>query len=80
MPRAKSSRERARLLELLKKIRADAGITQVEMAKRLGQPQSFVSKYESGERGLDVLELLYVCKAAGISIGQFLQHLEEDEK
>ena len=39
------------------------GLTQQEVASRLGKPQSFVSKYESGERRLDVVEFLLVCNA-----------------
>jgi len=65
------------LLELLRQIRRDADLRQVDLAERLGQPQSFVSKYESGERRLDILELRSVCKAAGISLPQFVARLEE---
>lgn len=41
-------------------------LTQAELADRLGRPQSFVSKYETSERRLDVLELVEVCEALGI--------------
>ncbi len=54
-------------LARLKTVRKEAGITQQELAKRLGKPQSFVSKYENGERRLDVVEFLYVAKALGVS-------------
>ncbi len=50
---------------------------QVDMATALGMPQSYVSKYESGERRLDPLELYAVCKAAGISLSQFAKRLEK---
>jgi len=80
MPRGKSGRDRTRLLGLLKRVRIDAGLTQAQMAKKLGQPQSFVSKYESGERRLDILELKQVCRASGISTLDFLALLEEGEK
>jgi len=43
--------------------RQQMGLTQAEVALRLGKPQSFVSKYESGERRLDVIEFLEVCEA-----------------
>lgn len=46
-----------RFLARLKLARAAAGLTQVQVAKRLGRPQSFVSKSESGERRLDPVEL-----------------------
>lgn len=42
------------------------GLTQAELASRLGKPQSFVSKYESGERRLDVVEFVSVCDALGM--------------
>jgi transcriptional regulator with XRE-family HTH domain len=42
------------------------GLTQAELASRLGKPQSFVSKYESGERRLDVMEFVFVCDALGV--------------
>ncbi len=43
--------------------RMAAGLTQVELAKRMGKPQSFISKYENAERRLDVVEFMLVCRA-----------------
>ena len=51
-----SARYRA-FLARLKSARLEAGLTQVQVAKALGKPQSFVSKCESGERRVDVVEL-----------------------
>jgi DNA-binding transcriptional regulator YiaG len=65
------------LLTLLRQVRLDAKLRQVDLAERLGQPQSFVSKYESGERRLDILELRSLCKLVGISLEQFVAKLEE---
>jgi len=65
------------LLALLRQIRLDAKLRQVDLAERLGQPQSFVSKYESGERRLDILELRSLCKAVGITLEQFVTKLEQ---
>lgn len=45
-------------LRALRKARVDAGLTQVDVARALGKPQSFVSKCESGERRVDVVELM----------------------
>lgn len=47
------------------------------MADRLDLPQSFVSKYESGERRLDIVELRVVCQALGVNLTDFLGHFEE---
>jgi transcriptional regulator with XRE-family HTH domain len=69
--------QRAKLLFLLKEIRQKNGITQVELAHKLGVPQSFVSKYESGERQLDILELRQICQFIGISFENFVRQLEE---
>lgn len=68
--------QREKLQALLKRIRQDKGIRQVELAERLGVPQSFISKYESGDRRLDVLELRQVCDAIGISLQEFIRKLE----
>ena len=64
------------LLDLLRKIRKDAGLRQDDVAERLGRPQSFVSKYESGERRLDILELYDVCGAIGVTLNDFVKQLQ----
>lgn len=64
------------LLDLLRNIRKDAGLRQDDVAERLGRPQSFVSKYESGERRLDILELYDVCEALGLKLNNFVEKLE----
>lgn len=55
-----------RLIELLVQARKDAGMTQAELGKRLGQRQTFVSKFELGERRLDVAEFVTVSRAIGV--------------
>jgi len=69
--------QREKLLILLKEIRQRQGLTQVELAEKLGVPQSFISKYESGERQLDILELRQICQFTGISFDNFVRQLEE---
>ncbi|MGO9574295.1 MAG: helix-turn-helix domain-containing protein [Terriglobales bacterium] len=49
-------------MKRLKRARIDAGLTQVEVAKLLSRPQSFISKSESGERRVDFVELLHLAK------------------
>jgi transcriptional regulator with XRE-family HTH domain len=68
--------QQRRLQALLRQIRIDAKLRQSDLAERLGQPQSFVSKYESGERRLDLLELRQICQAVGTSLEAFVRRLE----
>ena len=63
---------------LLRQIRQEAGLTQVQLAERLDIPQTWISNYERGERKLDVLELRQVCKALGIRFLDFMARLESD--
>lgn len=71
------SHQQEKLQILLRRIRQDKEIRQIELAEKLGVPQSFVSKYESGERRLDILEIRQICKKVGISIDDFVRQLEE---
>lgn len=66
-----------RMVRLLRQLRIAAGLRQADVAARLHKPQSFVSKYETGERRLDILELREVCRAIGVSLPQFIARLEE---
>lgn len=63
---------KTRLANLLRQIRLDANITQLQLAEKIGQTQSYVSKYENGEQRLDLIELETVCKAIGISLTDFV--------
>lgn len=49
-----------KLISFLVQIRKEAGMTQDQVAKALGKPQSYVSKYENGERSLDFIEVIDV--------------------
>jgi transcriptional regulator with XRE-family HTH domain len=62
----------SQFLGKLKQARAEAGLTQVEVAGRLKRPQSFVSKIESGERRVDVVELSELAKLYGKQVDFFL--------
>ena len=72
--------EKKRFLSLLRQMRLDAGLRQEDLAEKLGEPQSFVSRYECGERRLDVLELRQICRIMGISLSEFVRRLEGDSK
>jgi ribosome-binding protein aMBF1 (putative translation factor) len=65
VPKSAFSRKQRQLRALLTEARRDAGITQAALAWTLKRHQSFVSKYERGERRLDVVEFLEVTKALG---------------
>ncbi len=71
------SRRQLEFRRLLKELRQGAGLRQQDIAASIDEPQSFVSKYESGERRLDVLELREVCQGLGISLANFVAMLEK---
>lgn len=64
----------------LTEARQKNNLTQQEVASRIGKPQSYISKYESGERRLDVVEFLDVCKALGVKPISILRGLETDDQ
>lgn len=72
------TQQHQRLCELLVEARKKAGLTQVEVAERLGKPQSFVAKYEGGERRLDVIEFLAVADVIGVVPASLLDLLRGD--
>ncbi|NNE35033.1 MAG: helix-turn-helix transcriptional regulator [Rhodothermales bacterium] len=73
MQKSLSSSKQKSFLGLLRQVREEAGLRQVDVAERLNQPQSFVSKYEAGERRLDLLELELVCEACGTELEAFVR-------
>lgn len=79
MPRSRSSPRHQRLGQLLAEARQAAGLTQVELAARLHRPQSYVSKYESGERRLDVIELMEAADGIGCRVEEVIAALRAAE-
>jgi transcriptional regulator with XRE-family HTH domain len=65
------------LLDLLIATRKQAGVTQVELAKRLGRPQPFVSYIERGERRIDVVEFIVVARSLSVDPQQLFADLIE---
>ena len=59
-------RRRKLLLQILREARLEAGMRQVDVAKVLNRPQSYVAKIESGERKIDFIEVLEFTKALGL--------------
>ena len=72
------SREYGIFLRRLKTSRERAGVTQEQLAVKLSQTQSTISKMERGERRVDVVELYRICAALGILSSDFMQKLEKD--
>ena len=60
---------------LLVELREAKGLTQMDIALQLGKPQSYVSKYERGERRLDIVELIAVTKVLGVDPAQLCTEL-----
>ena len=64
-------------LRILIAERKAAGVTQQALADRLGKPQSFVSKYERGERRLDVIEFILIVRALGADPVKVIRNIEQ---
>ena len=73
MQKSLSSSKQKIFLKILRDVREESGLRQIDVAERLDQPQSFVSKYESGERRLDLLELELVCEACDTTLTEFVK-------
>jgi len=65
-----------KLLAELTRLRRGAGLTQSDVAERMGKPQSFVSKVESGERRLDVVEFIELAEAIGFDPASVMASLK----
>src|SRR5919112_1969211 len=58
-------------------IRVAAGLRQTPLAARVEKDQAYVSRYESGQRRLDVLEVREICQAIGVTLEEFVKRLEK---
>lgn len=63
------------LLQMLIEARRAAELSQMDVATILGKPQSFVSKYERGERRLDVAEMVTICQLIGLDPHRVIDEL-----
>lgn len=68
--------EKRKLRTILRQIRQEANVRQIDLAEKLAKPQSFISKYESGEQTLDFFEVKEVCEALNVSLYDFIKKLE----
>ncbi|MGL3111423.1 helix-turn-helix domain-containing protein [Bradyrhizobium sp. BR 1432] len=79
MEKSLKSADYARLVALLVATRHKAGIRQQALAKKLRKPQSFVAKYEGGERRLDVVEFITIAEALGADPLKLLRRFVRDK-
>lgn len=77
---SRKQRERRILLEVLRELRKQRKLTQDQLAKSMGVKQAFVSKYETGERRLDFVDLIGICDVLGMSIVKFAERFDASRK
>ncbi|MBM0205646.1 helix-turn-helix transcriptional regulator [Micromonospora sp. STR1s_5] len=77
MPRSLSSARQQRLAQLLIRYREEAGLNQVDVARALGRHQPFISNLESGQRRLDVVELLDLADVVGFDPLELIRELKK---
>ncbi|MFZ1987782.1 MAG: helix-turn-helix transcriptional regulator [Minisyncoccia bacterium] len=73
MKKSNQTKEYAIFVERLKAARLEAGLTQVQAAKKIGRPQSHISNVESGQQRVDVIELQRFAKIYKKEINYFLK-------
>ena len=76
MQKSRQSPESKVLLEMLNQLRSSSDVRQIDLASKLEVHQSFVSKYESGERRLDLIELRRICNVLGTNVVDFVKEFE----
>ncbi len=74
------SKRHKQLIELVIAERKRAGIRQVQLAKKLKKSQTWIARLESGERRLDVIELLDLAEAIGFDAPAFVAAVQQGKK
>ena len=80
MEKSTFTREYAALCRLLRETREKAGLTQVGLAEKIGETQSYVSKVERGERRLDLVQLQAFCRAMKTTLSAFVADFERETR
>ena len=65
------------LINFLRETREEKGVTQVQLGEMVDENQNFISKVETFERRLDVIELRIICSALGVSLQEFIRDFEK---
>ncbi len=76
MPKSVFTATYRRFTQLLEEARIESGLTQVELAEKIGWQQTDISKVERGERRLDVVEFLQFANAMEVDAAKFMQRLQ----
>jgi len=80
MDRDKWSARQEFLWKLLRDIRKESNQTQTDLALKLKRRQTYVSKYELGERRLDLLEIYDICNACGVTLIELMERIEPEHQ
>lgn len=75
MSRTFGTKRHSALASFLRKKRKDSGLTQQELAARLGRYQSFIADYERGQKRVDVVELMEIAEIIGFDPAEALRHI-----
>jgi transcriptional regulator with XRE-family HTH domain len=77
MPKSLGSARHQALIDLLVEKREAAGLTQAELAAKLGEYQSFIARLESGQRRVDVVEFLEIAEMLGFDAAKAISALKK---
>ena len=76
MPRSIHTREHRAFVAVIREIREEVGLTQVQLAQRSGENQAKISNIERGERRVDIVELRRLCRALDTTLAEFVDRFE----